>query len=82
VVFFCSSTRIEMPLSLLYALSGDDAVVVGASGDPRGRRRQTDARPQQRPLAASRSPRPWGHLASSRLVFDYAAALLDAGRGA
>ncbi|HUQ15427.1 MAG TPA: hypothetical protein VM094_05195 [Gemmatimonadales bacterium] len=26
----------EMPLSLLYALSGDDAVVVGASGDPIG----------------------------------------------
>jgi hypothetical protein len=26
----------EMPLSLLCALSGDDAVVVGASGDPIG----------------------------------------------
>jgi len=26
----------EMPLNLLFALSGDDAVVVGASGDPIG----------------------------------------------
>ena len=31
-----AAAPIEVPLSLLFALSGDDAVVVGARGDPIG----------------------------------------------
>jgi len=33
--------RFEVPLSLLFALSGDEHLLVGASKDPMGRRRQT-----------------------------------------
>jgi hypothetical protein len=33
--------RFEVPLSLLFALSGDEHALVGASKDPMGRQRQT-----------------------------------------
>ncbi len=39
----------EVPLSLLFALSGDEHPLVGASKDPMGRRHQTRYRPRLRP---------------------------------